>query len=99
MVSASLGSLKGPTCTWNRASPGTLLTKTGYCFLRSADTRISASSCLETAATWTIYGAPKAFFVSVAGEEVLAVVVEVVAVELTGGGVGWVSTRLVAGAP
>src|SRR6266567_7760062 len=58
MDSASLGSLKGPTCTWNSGSPGTLAIKTGYCFFCNAETRISASSCFDTAATWTMYDPP-----------------------------------------
>src|SRR5260221_7150217 len=44
--------------------------KTGYCFLRSAVTRISASSCLETAATCTINDPPAPFLASVPADGV-----------------------------
>src|SRR5260221_14223077 len=70
MASASFFSLNGPTCTWNRGSAAELAMKTGYCFLRSAVTRISASSCLETAATCTINDPPAPFLASVPADGV-----------------------------
>src|SRR5438309_6617821 len=54
MASASLCWAKGPTCTWKSLLSACVTTKTGYSFLRSAFTKASASSCLLTAATWTM---------------------------------------------
>src|ERR1035437_9002182 len=58
IVSASLMSENGPTCTRNSLSVGTGdATNAGYCFFLSASTNESASSCLLTAAPCTKYPA------------------------------------------